>query len=214
MTDPSSIRRFEPRDEAGVRRICADTALLGEPIAPVFDDLELVADVLIACYYRIEPQSFFVAAPNDQVTGYLSGCLDTAAFMSACRKRVVRVLIEALFTRGLLFHPACWRFARFAVAYGRAVTALRASVAADYPAHLHINLAAAARGHGTGMALMNVFLDYAAKNGARGVHLTTPSPAASRFFMKAGFRLVTEQIVHGFHPRDLRPISLLVKDLL
>lgn len=214
MTAPFSIRLFEPRDETAVRRICADTALLGEPIAPVFDDLELVADVLIACYYRLEPQSFFVAVADNRVLGYLAGCLDTAAFTHACRKRVVRVLFKALFTRGLLFNPACWRFARFALPYGRAINVLRANIIATHPAHLHINLATAARGHGTGMALMNVFLEYAAKHGARGVHLTTPSPAASRFFMKSGFRLVTETPVRGFYPRDLRSISLLVKDLL
>jgi hypothetical protein len=38
------LRVYRSEDLAAVRRICADTGFLGEPIDPVFEDRELFAD--------------------------------------------------------------------------------------------------------------------------------------------------------------------------
>ncbi|MGD9785192.1 MAG: GNAT family N-acetyltransferase [Hyphomicrobiaceae bacterium] len=61
-----------------------------------------------------------------------------------------------------------------------------------YPAHLHINLAAEARGAGVGSALIARFVEDARSGGALGVHVVTG--AASRnvaFYMRNGFTDVT-----------------------
>ncbi len=213
MTDPVSIRPFAPGDETDIRRICVQTALLGKPISTAFNDPELVADTLIACYYSLEPESCFVAVSEDRVMGYLAGCLNSTTFNRACRRRMTGHLLKGLILHGHLFRVARWRFARFALRYGLTVERLRKPFIADYPAHLHINLDSAARGQGAGSALVAAFLAYAGRSRSPGIHLTTASPEAKRFFRKAGFYIVAEAPFQAYLPNDVQTLSLLVRDL-
>jgi GNAT superfamily N-acetyltransferase len=64
-----------------------------------------------------------------------------------------------------------------------------ASLARQYPAHLHINLAASFRGRGIGALLIDAFARDARRAGAAGIHVVTG--AASRnvgFYKRNGFR--------------------------
>jgi GNAT superfamily N-acetyltransferase len=57
-----------------------------------------------------------------------------------------------------------------------------------YPAHLHINLAAAARNRGIGARLIAAFAGYAAAAGAPGLHVVTAKGARNvRFYARCGF---------------------------
>jgi len=57
-----------------VRRICADTGFLGQPIDPVFEDRELFADYLTGYYTRFEPDALLICELGGEVRGYLMGC--------------------------------------------------------------------------------------------------------------------------------------------
>lgn len=212
MTNPVSIRLFQPADQTAIRRICIQTGLLGEPLDPVFSDVELAADILVGCYYALEPVSFFVAEESGRPIGYLSGCLQTVPFMRKCRIRVGLRLLRAFLTRGHLFRPSSWRFAHFSALYGLTSERMRQSVFGTHPSHLHINLDAAARGRGAGTALIETFLAHAALHRSSGVHLTTASPDAKRFFMKAGFRVFAETPFHDYQNKN-RLLSLLVREI-
>jgi GNAT superfamily N-acetyltransferase len=61
---------------------------------------------------------------------------------------------------------------------------------ADYPAHLHIDLAPRARGHGHGRALIEALIDRLCAGSVRGVHLeVAPSNHnAIEFYRHLGFR--------------------------
>ncbi len=63
-----------------------------------------------------------------------------------------------------------------------------AHLTARFPAHLHINLAAAARNHGVGRRLVEAFATHAQSHGAPGVHVVTAAAARNvRFYTRAGF---------------------------
>jgi len=62
----------------------------------------------------------------------------------------------------------------------------------EYPAHLHINVAAPWRGHGLGRRLMEAYLEQLRGLGLVGVHLETTdhNAAACRMYERFGFRLL------------------------
>lgn len=83
-----------------------------------------------------------------------------------------------------------------------------AAVTPLFPAHLHINLAAASRGLGVGSRLLTTFVSHAAARGALGVHVVT-----SRGVRNVGF-----YNRNGFHerasaPSDGRDVVLLGRSL-
>lgn len=81
----------------------------------------------------------------------------------------------------------------------------------DFPAHLHINLTAQARGHGTGRALIDAFCRHAASQGARGVHVVTGAAArnVAFYYGHVGF---TEQGRTHYSGRDLVLLGKRLKD--
>jgi GNAT superfamily N-acetyltransferase len=70
----------------------------------------------------------------------------------------------------------------------------------QYPAHLHINLAAAARSRGTGSRLVEAFVGDARRAGLPGVHLVTGRDSRNRsFYARNGF-LCAAEITWGGTP--------------
>ena len=64
-----------------------------------------------------------------------------------------------------------------------------ASLTAEFPAHLHINLAACYRGGGTGRRLIEAFASHAASRGAPGMHAVTADGARNNgFYLGCGFK--------------------------
>ncbi len=63
-----------------------------------------------------------------------------------------------------------------------------AALAAEYPAHLHVNLAPAFRNRGIGRELISAFAADAARAGAIGLHVITAAGARNvGFYERAGF---------------------------
>jgi ribosomal protein S18 acetylase RimI-like enzyme len=73
-----------------------------------------------------------------------------------------------------------------------------ASVALEFPAHLHVNLAPAYRSRGIGRELINAFAKDAAQAGAKGMHVVTSADARNvRFYTRAGFGERARTTVNG-----------------
>lgn len=73
-----------------------------------------------------------------------------------------------------------------------------ATLVSDYPAHLHVNLAAPFRNRGIGRDLIDAFAADAAGAGARGVHIVTSADARNvRFYERAGFRGIARTSIGG-----------------
>src|SRR5260370_20569112 len=68
------IRPYQEADRLEVRRICADTGFLGQPIDPIFEDRELFVDYLTDYYLGIEPYASLGCDFEGSVLGYLLGC--------------------------------------------------------------------------------------------------------------------------------------------
>ena len=110
---------------------------------------------------------------------YLKGGSD-ALFLAMNRNTVAGYLV------GAVENPALQdRFAD--IGYFRTDFA---ELCQHFPAHLHINLAPAFRNHGIGACLIDAFADYAAGQGAPGMHIVTGAGMRNvRFYERCSFEL-------------------------
>jgi ribosomal protein S18 acetylase RimI-like enzyme len=185
------VRPYGQTDRAGVFRIAADTAFFGEPVETYLDDRRLFCDLFYAYYCDLEPEHGWVACADRQVVGFVMGCASTIVRQTRGRLEIwPRVLWAAI--RG------CYRFGRKTTQHAGDLVraALRGeSVHADprvYPAHLHINVDKAWRGHGIGRRLLQSCLGQLRSLQLPGVHLhtTNRNEAACRLYEAFGFRLL------------------------
>ena len=190
-TDPASvIRPYGPQDRPAVRRICCETALMGEPSSLFFDDDELFADALTAYFTDYEPGSCFVAERDQDVVGYLLGAKDVGRMEKIFADKILVPLLMKAMRRGTLFRRKNAAFLS-RVLFGFVKGEFRApDFSKEYPATLHINITKACRGAGIGARLINAYLDYVRAQAVRGVHCATMSDAAGRFYRKQNFRLL------------------------
>ena len=137
----------------------------------------------------LEPESLFLAVVDGAPVGYLAGCLDSARFPSESERitqamRRYRLLLRprppAFFGRGLL---------DAAVAAVRREPTAGDFVDARWPAHLHINVAAPARGTSAAAGLMARWFARLRESGSPGCYLQTlvENTRAVRFFRRMGF---------------------------
>ena len=184
------IRKYESRDRPAVRRICCDTALMGEPSAIFFDDDEIFADALTAYFTDYEPESCLVAEQGQTIVGYLIGAKDVKRMDKIFAGKIaVPLLIKAL-QRGALIRKKNVQFLLrvfLSLIKGEFKTP---AFSKDYPATLHINITKECRMAGIGSKLINTYLDYLRAQEVKGVHFATMSDKAGRFFSKLNFQLL------------------------
>ncbi len=209
------VRPYRPEDRPRVRWICSETGFIGNPQEAVFIGREEFADLWSSYWTDYEPESAFVAALEGRVEGYMLGCLDTRKqekiWNQAILPRVARRLIR----------PAWWRHSinrRFIRAMVRSrlnheFSAPLKEIVAEYPAHLHTNIAdPAMRGLGLGGAMMRALFDYLRQNNVRGVHLGTTSHnrQAVPFYEHVGFTVLHQSLFTGYdHAIPDPPLYLL-----
>ena len=87
------IRKFNNYDREDVRRISCDTAFSEGSRKNIFDDDEILADLLTLYFTDYEPNSCFVAVKNDQVIGYIIGTTDVKLMQKIFFIRIVPLLI-------------------------------------------------------------------------------------------------------------------------
>jgi len=191
------IRRYRADDRAAIRRIAADTADRGEPVDRLCPDRELVADLLTGHYLDYEPEATWVAWHQEDVVGYLTGCLDTVSHQTLTTRRILPAAVLRSIGRGMLGSRQTWQWFAAAMRMWRA-GAFHAHVPlSDYPAHLHLNLLSGARGHGIGGTLVARFLDQARSAGRLGVHAAVrdDNQRSCRFFERLGFAPIAQRRV-------------------
>jgi GNAT superfamily N-acetyltransferase len=189
VTLPRIRASLSREDWAYARELCARTGKAGDAIArerwPFFGEL------WVGPYEKLCPEWSYVADGSGGRMGYLTGCPDTRSFNR--RKKLLFDLPLYLRCRAGAFVPNADR-ARFEARFaGREVSPddtfdprMTEAVIREFPAHLHVNLEASARGSGLGRRLIDRFREDLAAIGVRGVHLTCgdkPLP----FYRKVGF---------------------------
>jgi len=194
-----SIRPASAADAAACSRVCLATGRYGEDGAADFPtDPDALSRVYTTPYLRLRPHARFALALADDATGEVVGyCLaaaDSRRFFEDY-EREERPALAAAFPLGA-FPPGAGSDPR--TARERSVHALYhapdyslppGAGAADFPAHLHIDLLPRARRCGLGRALVELQLAQLARAGARGafVNLAASNAGAERFYSALGF---------------------------
>jgi len=187
------IRKYEPRDRDKVRWICCETGFMGDPVEIYFIGRELFADMWTRYWTDYEPEGAFVAEVDRQVVGYVFGALDTDRQEKIFEREILPQILRGFALKGAWLHFKNWQYLR-RVARSRRRGEFNdpmRQVKADYPAHLHTNIAPPEyRGKGIGKALMNVYLNYLRERGIKGVHLVTTSrnKMALALYYRMGFK--------------------------
>ena len=186
------IRAYQPADEAAVRRICFETALFGGPMRGVLEDETLVSEALVGYYVRYATEFLFVAEAQGAVAGYLCGCADTAHYRREYARRIMPRLAVLFLLRGYWLRPQLWRWLVAGARAARRWSAAHAGVEADFPAHCHLNLAAAFQRQGLGQQLLERFLAELRRRGVGGLHISAGSAGGQAFFARAGFKRLVD----------------------
>jgi ribosomal protein S18 acetylase RimI-like enzyme len=196
--DEIKIRPYKPTDKKEVRIIAVETAFMGNSGEVFFTDREILADGLTGYYLNFEPQSSFVAESQNKIAGYLLGCLSTKRYQRIFNYGILPRLILRSLCRGLLFQVKIQRFIYYALRSWLRGEFSRPDFSLEYPAHLHINIAAPFRNHGIGTKLVELFFNYLKKNGVSGLHAWTMAEGGKHFFRNLGFNLLYDQKVTYF----------------
>jgi hypothetical protein len=184
------IRPYETRDRATVRRICADTGFLGQPIDPVFEDRELFADYLTGHYLRMEPDASFVCEVDGEVRGYLLGCcrpLLNQAYHAVANLAIAATAAYRCFARP--YNDRSRAFLRWIAFNGwREVPA-----APRLTPHFHINLLPDARSVKHTRLLIQAFLELLHRRGHKRVYgqmVTYEMRRTEPLFARYGFQVI------------------------
>ena len=189
-----TIRLYEHPDRQAVFRLAADTAFFGEPLEIYLDDRQLFCDIFYRYYTDLEPEHGWVACADDQVVGYLMGCVNTSVQRRLWLNKILPGTALGILRGKYTIRERTWRYV-----WRLAEGALRgASLHVDtvqYPAHLHLNIHTAWRRRGLGQRLTEAFLRQLRQLEVPGVHLNTTSlnMAAGRLYEKMGFQVVDQQ---------------------
>jgi len=173
-----TIRKYEAKDRKVVRWICCETGFMGDPMEVYFEGREIFADTWSRYWTDYELESAFVGEVDGVVVGYILGCLDSEKQEKIFKEKIQPSLYRQAFFSTFFLHWKNLRYMRRVVRSWRRgeFNDPMKQVIADYPAHLHTNIAPAEfRGKGMGKALMTAYLDYLRGHKIKGVHLVTTS---------------------------------------
>jgi len=209
------LRPYRPEDLEAVRRICADTGFLGNPIDPVFEDRELFADYLTGYYTRFEPEALLVCEMNGEVRGYLMGCrrpLLKQAYQFFANFVVAGKALYRCLRRP--YNGASRRFLRWVLMNSwREVP-----VTPRNTPHFHINVLPDARSVRNTRALIRTFLDLLRSHDCPSVYgqmVTYSGRRTLSFFRRYGFRVIDRVEVTKYRSMHAGRVLLctVIKDL-
>lgn len=174
----------------GVRQLCCETGNDGAAIA--LERWQFFAEVWIAPYQRIIPHWSYAALNNGRVVGYLTGCPDTRKFLR--QKWLLCDLPQAVRLSAKIARLTGPERNFLKRAAGltkgpeqRFAAKLRHDLLREYPAHLHMNVAADYRRQGIGRQLTAQYIDDLHQANVGGVHLYCGARPRD-FYLGVGFR--------------------------
>ena len=188
----ATVRPFAPSDVDACYEICLRTGDHGRDATALFTDPRLIGEAWVGPYLERWPQHAFVVADETAVGGYIVGAPDTEEHERWLEKTWLpplrlRYPIDA-FTAGTA-DAECVRLLH-------SPPTTPGQLAAEWPAHLHIDLLPRLQRRGYGRALMNAFLASLRSAGVPAVHVGVSSrnPGAVAFYRRLGFRNLRDGI--------------------
>ncbi len=186
------IREFKNSDRKDIRRISCQTAFLGIPYTEIFDDKEILADVLTLYFTNYEPKSCFVTISKNKVIGYIIGSKDVKLMRRVFISKLLPKLFVKILFRNVLFKRNTRTFLMGIITSIMRGEFFNPDFSKQYPATLHINIDENYRGLNIGKNLVNYYLDFLKGKNIHGIHISTMSEGAKMFFTKLGFTLLFE----------------------
>ena len=203
-----TVRPYQARDRQAVRRICADTGFLGNPIDPLFEDRELFADFLTAPYTDAEPENAFVLEnTKGEILGFIMGSRSANTHQAYLLRHICGWVLRAL--RGLLwsYRSESRRYLWWLLFRGRKET----PGTPPHGVHFHINLLPEVRGGALGLLLFETFLDRMAELGETcvfGQVVVKGDRRTERMFGRYGFTITERKEVTKFRDQHKEPVFL------
>ena len=191
------VRGARPEDAPDIARMAYATGFFGAPAGGYFPDEGLFAALWVGPYLHAgEAAVGFVAERQGRPVGYILGTSSFAAYragMRACAPRLLAGVLGGRYRRFRGCLPYLQRAVRYATPHASELT---------YPAHLHLNLLAQARGLGAGSALLDAYLMALRTRGVQGVQLSTTDQnvAALRLYRSRGFETVSAHVTPLWRP--------------
>lgn len=183
------IRPYEKKDRQSVRRICCDTAFMGEKIDPIYKDRELFADIVTGPYLKYEPEWALVAEFEGRIIGYVLASVSPYFHLNRVRTGAPAIARIALkLSRGhYAGHPRSERFARWLLYRSWSEEPCHPKGAG----HMHFNVEKNFRGTGVGMRIWRTFeqtLVSEGKNHYYGQFLSCPERNLERVYLRYGLQ--------------------------
>ncbi len=191
------LDKIKPQYRNNIIDICYRTGYMGEEMGDknLFADKELFAYLFCLYYVDYAPEDCLVAFDEDaqKVAGYILG--EAQSNRTVMRKIwYIGPKIVLLGLKDLLFHyqetgKTLWHFIR---QIGKTD---EKTWYAQYPAHLHINIAPEYQKQGLGGRLLAAFEEKMRNKKVVGIHLVTSNYnwKAIPFYEKHGYRLLSQQ---------------------
>ena len=191
MTELASctIRRFHPSDLPALYRICRLTGFNGQDASARISDPDLVGHVYVGPYAVLDPEHAFVAVIGSEVVGYVVAASNSTNFYARCEAEWFPALrLRYPFSES----SDSTLTSEFVRALHRGHVVPSSVDLAMYPAHLHINLLARARGQGVGRKLMNQLFAVLREHNVPGVYLYAGAAnnPAHAFYERIGFHRI------------------------
>ncbi|WP_223622123.1 GNAT family N-acetyltransferase [Microbacterium sp. EST19A] len=180
----SHIRPYRPSDRPALSEICVKTADAGADASGILSDDDLWGDLFAVPYVERHPDLAWVVETDDGRTiGYIVATDDTDAFYTWFRDEWWPPLRER-FPR--VEEPATREEKMIEYGYER-MPGIEPN-AAEYPAHLHIDLLPETQGQGLGRRLMETLFAELTRRGVRGLHLGIDpnNTGAAAFYERLG----------------------------
>lgn len=186
------IRPARVDDRDRLYEVCLRTGASGRDATAIFADPCLLGHVYVGPYLALEPDLAFALDEDGEAMGYVLGARDTVDFERRCerewwpplRERYADPAAGRSWTPDerlchMLHHPV----------------PTDPAVAADYPAHLHVDLLPRAQGSGHGRRLVEHLLSRLRAMGVHGIHLgvDADNEGAVGFYRHLGMRPVRQE---------------------
>ncbi|WP_052851107.1 GNAT family N-acetyltransferase [Streptomyces avicenniae] len=185
-TAPAVIRAYRPGDRDALHDICVRTGKVGKDATGHYEDPGILPAIFATPYAELEPDLVFVADDGERAIGYILGTADSTAFFAAFRERwLPQVAARYPAPEGTPEGPD----EQLRDLLHHAERMLAPAIAAEYPAHLHIDLLPEGQGQGLGRRLMETYLGALRERGVPGVHLgmSPENTGARAFYDRLGF---------------------------
>jgi ribosomal protein S18 acetylase RimI-like enzyme len=187
------IRPAKLHDLPGIYRVCLLTGAAGLDASAQFRNPDLLGHVFVGPYVVGQPDFALVVVDPEGVAGYCLAARDTRAFEAWAEASWWPPLRDQ--------YPVPVAASPDGVSPDAEIIRLLHSpprapdaIVREFPAHVHIDLLARARGHGHGRELIERQLASLRREGARGVHLDVAAGNANAiaFYRHLGFTEVEQ----------------------